>query len=997
MDPNPYDADGHEPALDELVFRYLEEASESSAAPSKVLDALCAEHPAHAARLTAAVERLSGSGLTRAAEDAPSAPRIVGDYRLGERLGAGGMGVVFRATRTDGRGREVALKLLHPHERNEPGAQERFAREARAIERLDHPSIVRVVDHGEVAYGGIETPFIAMTYHAGATLDRFVASGRDRALRSPSETSGSHDGAGLGQLLHQSVAGDADPLERSSRFIGPWWRIVAAIGADLASALAHAHERGVVHRDVKPSNVLVAPDGRVLLLDFGLAWSRGSGRMTRSGTQLGSLPYLAPERIAGRPPGESVDVYALGLVLFELLTLRPAFDEEDPAALSVAVERGRSLRPSREAPWIPPSVAPSLDAIVERATQRDPRHRYRSMRAFAGDLAALQRGQPIEAEPLSSATRALRAARRQPWRVATFALVIAAAAGFALYERRVAADGRAKDLDELAAIEARLETLEGGFVKLAVSPLAEDPRFAPTALPGLKQEREDVIELRTRLQELGGLGLDVSRASLRADAILADLIIETANAQVAVGRVDASIPVYRERIECIERMIDEWTHEGEEVGRRLRSELGRSYGMLARALHARGPVETGLEPARRGVELIEAGYRPGMSDELTATQVVACQLILSEALFRSGQGAEASDALDRAETVSREAFGPAPRWLYLRGQRAEIEMNRYEFGLLEGGRGADIDALTRAIEWIDGSEDRIESNANVGAMRMFAGRALAVEQRRSGHFDDALATIERALAVGDELLTARSGVADSESIADDPLERGRRALEILAAVVRADLGGEDERAGALSILWAEHESARAQFDAANEDTLDDALYRYLAAAARYANDAAFRPDVEPWQARRAIEAMDAALEAAERRGATSPAKASPHVASAVRQCTYARGLAQVRAAEATAAYRAAQALEAWAESGEETDPIALRMAADLCNELRNRDADAPGAAAFERRTLELLEAAVDAGFDDLEELRSTEALDPLRSIPRFEALLGRVAALRESE
>ncbi|MEL6905034.1 MAG: hypothetical protein AAFP22_06490, partial [Planctomycetota bacterium] len=105
MDPNPYDADGHEPALDELVFRYLEEASESSAAPSKVLDALCAEHPAHAARLTAAVERLSGSGLTRAAEDAPSAPRIVGDYRLGERLGAGGMGVVFRATRTDGRGR----------------------------------------------------------------------------------------------------------------------------------------------------------------------------------------------------------------------------------------------------------------------------------------------------------------------------------------------------------------------------------------------------------------------------------------------------------------------------------------------------------------------------------------------------------------------------------------------------------------------------------------------------------------------------------------------------------------------------------------------------------------------------------------------------------------------------------------------------------------------------------------------------------------------------
>ncbi|MEL6714691.1 MAG: serine/threonine-protein kinase, partial [Planctomycetota bacterium] len=590
MDTNTPQPEDREPALDELVYQFLEETSQSSAAPSAVLGALCARHPARAARLTAAVERLSGSGLARSVEDAASAPRTVGDYRLGERLGAGGMGVVFRAARTDGDGRDVALKLLHPHERNEPGAQERFAREARAIERLDHPSIVRVVDHGEIEYGGMETSFIAMTYHEGATLDRFLGSERSGSSGPRAEASGSRDGAELGPLLHGAVAGGVDPLERSSRFIGPWWKIAAAIGSDLASALAHAHERGVVHRDVKPSNVLVTPDGRVLLLDFGLAWSRGSGRMTRSGTQLGSLPYLAPERIAGRPPDESVDVYALGLVLFELLTLRPAFDEEDPSALSVAVERGRSLRPSREVPWIPPSVAPPLDAIVERATQRDPRHRYRSMRAFANDLAALQRGGPIEAEPLSSATRALRAARRQPWRVATVALVIAAAAGFALYERRVAADGRAKNLDELAVIEARLETLEGGFVKLAVSPLAEDPRFAPTALPGLEQEREDVLELRARLQELGGLGLDVSRASLRADAILADLIIETANAQVAIGRVDASIPVYRERIECIERMIDEWTHEGEEVGLRLRSELGRSHGMLARALHARGPV-----------------------------------------------------------------------------------------------------------------------------------------------------------------------------------------------------------------------------------------------------------------------------------------------------------------------------------------------------------------------------------------------------------------------
>ncbi|MEM8713767.1 MAG: serine/threonine-protein kinase, partial [Planctomycetota bacterium] len=426
-------------ALDDLVFRFLEECEVSGEPPSRILDAICRDYPGEADELRAAVEVLAGTGLSVPDESTSGgATRIVGGYRLLDRLGAGGMGVVHRARPLEG-GPDVALKLLHPQMKSEPEARERFAREATAIECLDHPSIVRVLDHGEVLDEEISTPYLAMALHLGIPLDRAIA----RIRREPIRT---EDGSDIGARIHSAITSEIDPIARSSRFRGPWWKIVARFGVDLASAIAHAHERGVVHRDVKPSNVLVTHDGRVLLLDFGLAITRDSGRLTRSGAQLGSLPYMAPEQIAGRTVEGVVDVYSLGLVLYELLTLTPAFELSTPDSLAAAIERGASFRPSKAATWIPEDVRVRLDAIIECATQPDPAHRYGSAVALGGDLSALLEGRPLSIQPIGRIERARRAARRYPWQVAT-ALIVALFLGlggivFTTYERRLAEEER---------------------------------------------------------------------------------------------------------------------------------------------------------------------------------------------------------------------------------------------------------------------------------------------------------------------------------------------------------------------------------------------------------------------------------------------------------------------------------------------------------------------------------------------------------------------------
>jgi len=962
-------------SLDDLVFQFLEDCEDGAGAPSEVLDSLCASHPGLAPRLRAAVETLSGTGLGVPESAEVPSRRTVGPFVLLERLGAGGMGVVHRAEPVDGGG-QVALKLLHPRVQNEPEALERFEREARAIERLDHPAIVRLLDHGEIEEGGVATPYLAMAFHRGVSLDAFVSSVDASGVTSA-------DGAELGTLLHRAVAPAVDPLERSSRYRGPWWQVVARMGADLASALAHAHERGVVHRDVKPSNVLATPDGRVMLLDFGLAHTRDSGRLTRSGAQLGSLPYMAPEQVAGRATDASVDVYALGLVLYELLTLRPAFEGASRDALAVQIERGKSLRPSRDAGWIPPSIASSIDTVVERATQCEPRFRYPTARALADDLDALVAGRPVSTEPISAATRAVRAARRHPWHVALAAVVLVFLASgalvFAFYEGRIADDARRDVATEIAGIEGQIESLLSGSVGLSIGPLGSDPRFAPSALAGLLEARDQMWEARDRLRELAAAGEDVARIERRADSVIADLLIGIANAQSSLGNEREAIEAYEEHGAHLRRMIDGFVARGEEVPSRTRAELGRSYAMLARAIFYAGPVETGLDEATEAVALLERVRREGADPDRTAGQLVGALLIRSESLHRSGDLGAAEEALDRAEAISIEAFGPDPQRLHRRGQRGEIELRRVRYGLVDGESEEVIAALRRSIAWFEGSREGFDEDVTVATIRLDAGRWLAMELRRARRYEEAQECVDELLRITDRFAATREATASP----DDPFMTALDAIEMVAALIRADVGDEVERTEAIEAFWESHVAARTSYLERPADL--GALLEYVRTAANYANRAVFHPDPEAWEVARAIESVDAALEAA-----ADLDLEAPSLRAIVTHCRYARGLALVRAGRDREAYEAAVGLEEDGRQRSPADPGALRMAADLCSELLGQDPDGAGAAGLRRRTLDLLEAAVDAGYGDLTELKSTAALDPLREEPRFVALIARL-------
>jgi serine/threonine-protein kinase len=249
----------------------------------------------------------------------PSGSLVALRYRVGPVLGRGGMGVVYRA-RHLGLDRDVALKIVPP-EIGGGAATVRFEREARNGARLDHPGCARVLDVGTTPDGH---RFLAMDLIGGPTL---------RA-----------------RMGEPTVAAEA-----------------ARLGAALCDALDHAHARGVIHRDVKPENVLLS-EGRPVLIDFGLSWALGDARVTKRGTTVGSPSYLAPERALGEDGDGRADVYAVGVILYEMLAGRRPFAGATPLQLAW-------MQAHREAPFlgaVAPGVPLALAALVHRALVKQP-------------------------------------------------------------------------------------------------------------------------------------------------------------------------------------------------------------------------------------------------------------------------------------------------------------------------------------------------------------------------------------------------------------------------------------------------------------------------------------------------------------------------------------------------------------------------------------------------------------------------------------------------
>jgi serine/threonine-protein kinase len=290
-----------------------------------------------------------------------------GPYEIVAPLGAGGMGEVYRArdTRLD---REVAVKVLPEAARGDAEARGRFRREALALSRLNHPNIEMVLDLGESA----GADYLVLEYVPGETLAERLARGR--------------------------------VPEREA----------AELGAQAAEALAEAHERGVLHRDLKPGNIMVTPKGRVKVLDFGLARlaqapSEDSPTLvqTQAGTATGTPAYMAPEQLLGEPLDARADLWALGVVLYEMLTGGRPFRAPLATALANEILHGRLVNPRQHEP----SLSAGSEAVVLRALERDRARRYQTAGEMLGELRRLAAGDAGGPLP-STASGATAPARR---------------------------------------------------------------------------------------------------------------------------------------------------------------------------------------------------------------------------------------------------------------------------------------------------------------------------------------------------------------------------------------------------------------------------------------------------------------------------------------------------------------------------------------------------------------------------------------------------------
>src|ERR1700687_3579267 len=259
-------------------------------------------------------------------------PRRIAGYTLLEQIGYGGMAVVYRA-RQDTLDRTVAIKILSENMAASSEFMERFRREARPSANLRHPNVITVHDFGEDERG---VPYLVMEYIEGPTLADLMDAGLDDE-RIPS-------------LLDQIAAG-----------------------------LDYAHARGVIHRDIKPGNVLMTEEGRAVLADFGLAWLLEGAQLTLTGGVIGTPEYMSPEQAAGHPFDHRADVYALGIVLYEMLVGERPFISETPIGMLLQHLQDTAPNVLLARPDLPPAVGD----VLAKALVKDPDDRY----STAGELA----------------------------------------------------------------------------------------------------------------------------------------------------------------------------------------------------------------------------------------------------------------------------------------------------------------------------------------------------------------------------------------------------------------------------------------------------------------------------------------------------------------------------------------------------------------------------------------------------------------------------------
>jgi serine/threonine protein kinase/predicted Zn-dependent protease len=476
----------------------------------------------------------AASGPAPSADHRPAAgtfPHTPG-YEIHRELGRGGMGVVYEARQLS-LNRKVALKVLSGRLGLTPQAVQRFRREAEAAARLHHTNIVPVYATGE--QDGLH--YYVMELIDGPSLDQVL--GKLRQTKGGAAATPEAPALTTAYVAGPDASGPASGLTHSSSVGsgGAYFDTAARTIADVADALEYAHRQGVIHRDVKPSNLLLGPDGRLSLNDFGLARVLEQPGMTQTGEFVGTPRYMSPEQITGGrvPVDHRTDVYSLGATLYELLTMQPPFTgvRRDQVLAQVLQKEPRPPRRLNR------SVPVDLETICLKALEKDPDRRYQTAGQMAEDLRRYVNRFAIAARRVGPLGRMRKWVRRHPALAATLALalLLAGAAGFFAYQSHAGEQRRLaeqKQADERLLAEHRQNALDKGMVA-AMSQDWDGAEKAVAEAERLGASAGQVYILRGFIAIYHGKAADAVKPLEQAVALMPDSVAARALLALAYG------------------------------------------------------------------------------------------------------------------------------------------------------------------------------------------------------------------------------------------------------------------------------------------------------------------------------------------------------------------------------------------------------------------------------------------------------------------------------
>jgi serine/threonine protein kinase len=595
---------GDKPDRDEFLARY----PETGQSLAECLDGLDFVHQAAPQLSQPAVI----AGTASDAQIQPEGP--LGDFRIVREVGRGGMGVVYEAVQIS-LGRRVALKVLPFAAAMDPKQLQRFKNEAQAAAFLQHTNIVPVY------YVGCErgVHFYAMQYIQGQPLEVVIQNQRRQHHK---QNAAKGEGTGPQPTVAYSPvtpavspsAVTAQPVQAAlsteqSITSREFFRNVARLGAQAAEALDHAHQQGILHRDIKPANLLLDVRGNLWITDFGLARFQNETRLSMTGDLIGTLRYMSPEQALAKRVvvDHRTDIYSLGVTLYELLTLEPAFGGSDRQELlrQIAFEEPRPPRRLNK------PIPLELETIVLKAMEKNPSERYATAQELANDLRRFLDDKPITARRPTLLERAVRWSRRHKYLVrSTVAILVVAVVALAMgawliwqkekelqaaYDTQTRLRQRAEDKKHQAR-----QAVDEMYTQVAEKWLANQVRMTGVERQFLEKALAFYEQFAEEDETEPSVLLEVCRAYQRVGAI-----------RLKLGRHRQAEDAYGRALVTAEKLTKEFPTEA-----RHRYQLALLHGNLGSGLKQSGQRERAVEHCRQAIDLMTklADDFPSVSD-----------------------------------------------------------------------------------------------------------------------------------------------------------------------------------------------------------------------------------------------------------------------------------------------------------------------------------------------------------------------------------------------